>query len=423
MLVKSLDIRSFRGIGRLDLDFTPVRTTVFIGPNGAGKSSILDCLAIMLSNLLPGNKPRRPDGARRSDLSDALGFDELDISNDQDEMRCTISVSGNGELEEWCLSRKRGERRLVVQPDNLETTANRLRVAIQTNEDFAAPLCVLYPTNRAVLDVPLEGPHRFNDRLAAFHEALQTKGIDFHPFFEWFRQREDIENERRLDDAGHRDPQLEAVRQAISAVIEGYSGLRVRRVPERLVISKGNEELVVSQLSDGEKVFIAMVGDLARRMAIANPQLPNPLESEAVVMIDELELHLHPSWQRKIVSSLERAFPKCQFIGTTHSPQVLGHLRPESVWRLERIGSEVKIFRPGSTLGRESSRILEDVMEVPARPEEFKEKIDELFRLIDDDKLDEARRLRDELASGMGPSEPALSRAEVLIRRKEVLGR
>jgi predicted ATP-binding protein involved in virulence len=85
-------------------------------------------------------------------------------------------------------------------------------------------------------------------------------------------------------------------------------------------------------LSDGEKCLLAMVGDLARRLAIANPDYPDALQGEAIVLIDEIELHLHPSWQRNIIPALKRTFPKCQFIITTHSPQVLSYIQPKNIY-------------------------------------------------------------------------------------------
>lgn len=77
---------------------------------------------------------------------------------------------------------------------------------------------------------------------------------------------------------------------------------------------------------DGEKCTISLFGDLARRMALANPGRENPLEGTGVVLIDELELHMHTSWQRKVLGVLKETFPNIQFIITTHSPQILGEL-------------------------------------------------------------------------------------------------
>jgi AAA15 family ATPase/GTPase len=166
-----------------------------------------------------------------------------------------------------------------------------------------------------------------------------------------------------------------------------------------------------------------MVGDLARRLAIANPSLPDPLQGSGVVLIDEIELHLHPKWQREIIPALTRTFPNCQFIVTTHSPQVISDVQPDSIYILEATPEGIVAKRPDSSFGRDSNYILEVLMGTPARKEEIKDELLELFRLIDKGDLDGARHLRQQIADQIGSDEPELVKANVLLRRKEILNR
>jgi predicted ATP-binding protein involved in virulence len=136
-----------------------------------------------------------------------------------------------------------------------------------------------------------------------------------------------------------------------------------------MTVKKQGQELIVNQLSDGEKCSLAMVGDLARRLAITNPGLRNPLEGSAVVLIDEIELHLHPKWQREIIPALTRTFPNCQFIITTHSPQVISQVKPDGIYILEATPEGIVAKQPESSFGRDSNRILEDLMDVSERPQ------------------------------------------------------
>ena len=228
---------------------------------------------------------------------------------------------------------------------------------------------------------------------------------------------------RLENNAAYRDKQLEAVRQAISSLIPDFSNLRVRRSPLRMTLQKQGEELIVNQLSDGEKCLLAMVGDLARRLAIANPGLPDPLQGSGIILIDEIELHLHPKWQRGIIPDLTRTFPNCQFIVTTHSPQVISDVKPEGIYLLEKTDQGVIAKQPESSFGRDSNRILEDLMDVPERPQEIKDSLLELFRMIDAGNLESARNLRQQLANEIGIDEPEFVKADVLIRRKEILNR
>jgi predicted ATP-binding protein involved in virulence len=196
-------------------------------------------------------------------------------------------------------------------------------------------------------------------------------------------------------------------------MMPGFTNLRVRRQPTlRMTVEKNGEELIVNQLSDGEKCLLAMTGDLARRLSIANPSLKNPLEGYGVVLIDEVDLHLHPQWQRIIIPSLERTFPNCQFIVTTHSPLVLSYLKKEQVFLLE----DFKLVeKTPHTYGRDVGSILFDVMAVLDRPDEIKKRLEKCNRLIDDENYDDAKREIDKLEVLLGPNDPEILRAKSML--------
>jgi len=191
----------------------------------------------------------------------------------------------------------------------------------------------------------------------------------------------------------------------------------------RMVIRKGKTELELRHLSEGERYLLALGADIARRLALANPVDEQPELCSALVLIDEIDTHLHPSWQRHVVPSLARTFPNCQFIVTTHSPQVLSEVRPECIYLLLQEGKQLHVVRPEASFGRDSNRILEDILGVAARPDRIKDGLREYFRLIDSNALEEAKKLRLELEQEIGRTEPEFARADVLIRRKELLNR
>ena len=323
----------------------------------------------------------------------------------------------------WSVTKTRKGRRkqTITRLDVMKKHIERFRSELDDNEHTNLPVAVYYPVNRAVLDIPLRirTRHRF-DRLAAYDQALSGEGRSFRVFFEWFREREDLENEHRIDEPGFRDPQLRAVRMAIRRLLPGFQKLKIRRSPLRMVVEKSGEELIVNQLSDGEKCTLAMAGDLARRMAIANPAMKDPLETEAVVLIDEIDLHLHPGWQRHIVSALAKTFTNTQFLLSTHSPTILSQLKSDSIWIMEKTESGVAANRPEDAYGQAVDRILEDIMNVPARPREIETKLKNLFFAIDKGNTKKAKRLLDCLQRTIG-ADPALIKADVLIHRLEVL--
>jgi predicted ATP-binding protein involved in virulence len=417
MKVKRLKMQSFRGIGDLTLEFDEAEPTVIIGINGVGKSSIIDCLAILLSRFTSSIQHSTPSGRL---------FSEEDITNGQKETHNEIIVSFNSEEATWSLTKVRRGRSKDTSSHLSAITkiAENIKKDLHTSHQNI-PVLVYYSTNRAVLDIPLKirKKHLF-EQIDIYENALTGAGSEFRLFFEWFRKQEDLENELRLEDnTGYRDKQLESVRQGISSLIQNFSNLRVRRSPLRMTVQKQGEELIINQLSHGEKCLLAMVGDLARRLAIANPTLPDPLQGSGIVLIDEIELHLHPKWQREIIPALTRTFPNCQFIVTTHSPQVLSQVKPEGIYILEKTDESVVVKRPESSFGRDSNRILEDLMGVSERPQEIKESLLELFRLIDAGNIEGARQLRQQLANEIGADEPEFVKADVLIRRKEILNR
>ena len=452
MRVKRLKMQSFRGIGDLTLEFDEIEPTVFIGINGVGKSSILDCLAILLSPLI--------ELIQNSTASGRL-FSDQDITNGHQETNNEITISLDSQRVTWSLIQARKEHRkdsfqlkeavenytealrilksvgrigevdkkrqllgVTGELEELKAVGNKIRTHWKANSEVNLPLVLYYPVNRAVLDISLEIPEKQAfEQIDAYNLALTGVQIGFGSFFQWFRALEDLENEERRDNSDYRNLQLEAVRQAIYSLLPRFSNLRVRRSPLRMTVTKQGQELIVNQLSDGEKCLLAMVGDLARRLAIANPSLSDPLQGSGVVLIDEIELHLHPKWQREIIPALTRTFPNCQFIVTTHSPQVISQVKPEGIYILERTDNGIVAMRPESSYGRDSNRILEDLMDTPERPQEIKESLLELFRLIARGDLDSARQLHQKIADEIGADEPELVGASVSIRRREILGR
>ena len=202
-----------------------------------------------------------------------------------------------------------------------------------------------------------------------------------------------------------------------------FKNLRVRRDPLRMEVEKHGEPLAVGQLSDGEKCLMAMVGDMARRMAIANPMHHDPLEGEGVFLIDEIDLHLHPAWQRMVIPGLIKVFPNCQFLISTHSPHVITHVEPKSLFMFTMTKEGLQCSPASESYGKTVERVLEDLMGLPTtRPNEVQLEIDGIYAMIDAGQLEKARTGITELKEKIG-SDPELVRAEVLIRRKELIGK
>ncbi|MDI6795791.1 MAG: AAA family ATPase [Desulfatibacillaceae bacterium] len=426
MKVSKLRLVNFRSAMDLNIDFEP-GMNLLVGVNGAGKSTILDSLAILLSWAAARLRSPNAPGRRilEKDIHNKGAFSTANIA-------CKTHFPEPAVLS-WDLRKTRKGRNLKrrsLNPDSedklreylgrigLNKWANKAREQIgHTNEQVNLPLFVYYPVNRSVLDIPLRirKSHDF-DLLDAYNDAL-TMGANFRSFFEWFRNREDLENESfRYSRKFKEDPQLNAVRRAIKIFLPDFSEISVKRNPLRMEVSKGGEPYRVDQLSDGEKCLFAMVGDLARRLAIANPAKKDALEGDGIVLIDEIDLHLHPAWQRMVVSKLPQAFPNCQFIVSTHSPQVLGEVEAKCVRRLSvdpKIG--LSSTTPRQAFGLDSSLILEELMEAKSRSPQTAGELGKIFRLIDQEKFAEAKKQIRSLSKKVGGDIPEIVHAKSLI--------
>lgn len=425
MHIHELKLERFRGADSLSLTLDS-KLNVFVGMNGAGKSSILDAAAILLSWLMNRIKSLGISGRR---------ITETDIIHGKSSASLGITLEYAGELVKWSTAKIRKGHNVGDIASGLSAVsalAKQVQTNITDNEgQIDLPLFVYYPVNRAVLDIPLRirERHRF-DLLSAYDEAL-TGGANFRTFFEWFREREDLENEARRDKetasnntaTQFPDPQLEAVRGTLSMFMPDFKNLTVRRNPLRMEIDKLGKRLTVNQLSDGEKCLLAMVGDLARRLAIANPLRDDPLHGEGIVLIDEIDLHLHPAWQRMVIPRLTETFPNCQFLVSTHSPHVVTHVRPENLFLLSMEPEGLQALSPKESYGKTAERVLEDLMGLETtRPAEVNQAFNGIYDRIGEGELEEARELIARLKERIG-ADPDLSKAEVLIRRKESIGK
>ena len=448
MRLSKVSIEHFRAITRLELPLDP-QLTVLVGDNASGKTSVLEAVVLGLGAVLSRMPRLRGVGFRRSDLQRLPAPEARSLwpgvaSEARGEIlapyaRVALTTDTN---ISWDRTARRDK---TVQPESQalglralhEFLARRIE-AVQQGRPEELPVFAYYGTDRAVPLVP-QRQRNFRKEFERF-EALQgglEAGFRFKEIFEWFMAQEDIERRERerQKDWDYRLPVLEGVRRAIERLLPGCRSPRTELHPLRLVVdceaggNSGIECLEIEQLSGGYRTMLAMVMDLARRMGQANPHLgANSLSTTGVVLIDEVDLHLHPRWQQRVLVDLMAVFPKVQFVVTTHSPQVLTTVRPEHIVRLRREGANVVAEQAVSSFGAESGRLLTEILEVEQRPpgevNEFTKGLHAYTALIEagEGETEKARKLRSRLDQ-MSPDDPALVRADLEIRRQRVLRR
>ena len=258
------------------------KSTVLYGINGVGKSSVLRAVNLLFSNIINTIVNKR--------FKQGIQLEPTDISFGKSlcSIEATIQTQSGGSHTYWRKITKRDSKRVDnkqglkdLATDLLHESCLYSEALLDNAPDERAlldlgcnvPIFVNYGTNRLVVDVPLRirNKHTF-DQLSCFERAIENK-LDFRTFFEWYRNQEDFENEKKVEskDFLYVDKSLQSVKMAVEAMLDGFTNLRVNRHPLSMTIKKGGKTLRIEQLSDGEKCTLAMFGDLARRLTIANP--------------------------------------------------------------------------------------------------------------------------------------------------------
>jgi len=435
MKLRSVQVENFRAIRSLTVPLDPA-LTVLHGNNGHGKTSLLAAIAMGLRII--------PDMLRCSADPDRWLTFKPDVECKPSDVR-RGSARANIELRSLdgnCWVQKspseipyvleiRGQDTHNIQNDHFFRYLRGLVTSVVSNPREILPVVAYYATDRAMLDVPRDDKdfRREFDRYDAYDDALAAK-TSFKMLVEWFvaNENRELRAQRDANDFGRRLPELEAVRRAITSMMGDVSAPRIdpsgRFVVTRRASDKVSEKLELEQLSGGYRIVLAMAADLAIRMVLANPYLGDPLQSEAIVLIDEIELHLHPEWQQRIIGDLQRTFPNAQFIVSTHSPQVLTTIKPEHIVHLRATDDGIMAEQEtGPTYGAKAGDVLQAVMGVKQRPaNEFGNKLEQYQSLIaaDAGETPPALALRQTLES-LSPDDPALAALDVEIRHHKLM--
>ena len=423
MKLDSITLQNFKGIDNLEIKLDN-KTTVIFGVNGVGKSTILQAIDLLYADIIAKLMGTvRSKTARFNEDFISYGKSAAGIKADFD--------FGDGEsiYYERTIDRAKGEKRNTSALKKLTDKFQSLYIQmgyddgngnwIEESDNKSMPIFVNYGVNRIVLDVPVRAPKEQFVKLDAFDKAIEST-IDFRNLFKWFRNQEDIENQIKVrNDSDYEDKSLAAVKKAMLAMLDGFEDIRIERRPLAMKVNKNGKSLKIDQLSDGEKCTIALFGDLARRMALANPGKDvNPLEGSGVVLIDELDLHMHTSWQRKVLNVLRDTFPNIQFIITTHSPQILGEMDASvNLLYLYNEDNEILFKTYESFVGWDANVILEEVMNTSSVNQDIKRMIDEMYKCIEDKKYDEAEKIVDILDKKTNGYADGISKARILISR------
>ena len=381
----ALKVRNFKGIAELDLTLDE-SLTLLAGVNGAGKTSVMQALLASVTHAWSYKRPERyphfqlPESITRAGTTGTEIVLELAAPNQS-------SITLRFELQEQNLS-----------PDPSQV-ANLLNYF--ANSKISCPLVVYYEQNRVAR--PHSGP--LNVTVSSKqnrNSSLSTTISSPTEFKAWFFEKEADEGQevRERRDLKYADLELEAVRTVLKQ-LDGFSAVRSRKPSESayriLFLVKHGINIPFDALSGGEQAFFLLAADLARRLMLESPGT-NVDKASAIVCIDEIELHLHPAWQKKILKTLMNTFPCCQFVVTTHSPQVIGGVEAHHV-RLIETGDDGHrtVSQPMASKGRDSNYVLKGILDTPESDDSVSKLFDKFDRLLDDENIYAAELVLDEL--------------------------
>lgn len=414
MQISRLTLVNFRNFEALELSLSP-EFTLLLGDNGAGKTAVLEGLAVALGAFVgelragPARNLREDEDARR------LVFEVGGVPDLQPQWPVRVEAIGTlfAKPLGWAREVARpGGRTTSRETGRLRTLAASAARSVQQGKPVELPVLAYYGTQRLwVLRKATDAKRGVGSRLDGYIDCL-APASNVKLMAEWMYQQTmaDIQ-------AGAQSPQLAALERSVCLCLGDVTRFwyDLRHQETRLQFSDGRVA-PFSLLSDGYRNVVSLVADLAWRAASLNPQHGADAGELAVgvVLIDEIDLHLHPAWQRRIVPDLRRAFPRLQFVASTHSPQVVSSVHRDEVRQLDggsAFAQQVHVE------GRDSNSLLEDVFGVPSRPTWATERLAGLFDNIDKDELDAARSELAELERLLGTDDPDLTRARWMLDR------
>lgn len=429
MKITRLDLLNFKGFKEAHFKFND-QFNLVVGENGSGKSSLLDALAVAAGSFLLGVRGYDSRHIRPEDIrveSSRQGENPAPLPQYPVEVKARGVITDEHTLTgEWAIEWNReisGKGGKTTQRDAkaLKERAEKLVRDVQADRTVSLPVIAHYGAGR--LWVPTKdmqgenikiGELKNPARLDAYTFCIDPR-IKFTEIFAWLANEKYVALEQ-----GYENEVFKVTKAAMSHCVKGCTYLDYSVKEKDLFAAFGDKErLPFSKLSDGQRAMLSLVADIAIKAAILNPHKKEAVlkETGGVVLIDELDLHLHPKWQREVVANLKEIFPKIQFFASTHSPQVIGETPVEQIIVLRQDGTW---FRPEASLGLNSNEVLRDIMDANYVSSRFIKKIEELDELLQEAEFEAAQKMIAALRLEF-PNVPEFDRVETYMTRVDEL--
>lgn len=433
MLLKTLKLRNYRKFKELEIAFHE-NLTVLIGTNGAGKTTVLDAAAVSTGSLFTGlNGVAGPSIKAKDARVKAFPMG----SNEDVQSQYPVCVYATGSEDnkngEWERTLSGQENKMTIGGAKFikEISVSYQERLMNGDQTLILPIIAYYGTGR-LWDYHREkkaDTFKNNNRLNGYLDCLDgTANIKL--MLNWF-QKMTIQKYQRQEENLGGVPELEVVYSAMEkcfSLVGGYDDVKVQynlNTNELDVYYTTTDnhrmKLPLNQLSDGYKGTVSLVADIAYRMAVLNPQLLDRVvvETPGVVLIDEVDLHLHPSWQQSVLNDLRSIFPKVQFIVSTHAPAVIQSVQSENI----RILMDDSVLAPGSEVyGKDIRSLVQEIMGVNGRPPEIEERFRQFYEALDRKDFNGAENILDQLDILRNYHDPEIAAGRVKLKLERLRG-
>ena len=423
MKIQNIELRNFRKFESLTVKLDP-QMNVIAGNNGVGKSSVLDALSVGIGSFFLGIDKVPTPKIKTTDVR----YKTYQIGSRIDRqpqypvaIECEGNVDGNDISWKRSLNTESGST-TSVDASKIKKISDDIKDRVRKgDQQIILPIISYYGTGRLwsqKKEKQGSGELNLSNRFYGYTDCLSASSNE-KLMIKWFRSMTLHRLQEQIE-----IPKLSAVENAIAECFVD-SGLTADKVKVRFSVK--TDEIEISylnengeseqhpfhELSDGFRNTLSMVADIAYRMAVLNPHLLDDVtkKTPGVVLIDEIDQHLHPRWQKNILRSLMKIFPKVQFIVTTHSPIVISSaVRSQLI-----LFDNEKCSYIDDSYGKDSNSVLVEIMGVSLRPEDVQKKLDRFYETLDDEEFDKAKEILGQLTEMLGEGNGDVVSAKVAL--------
>ena len=433
MQLDRLYLENYRLFSSLEIPFNK-KLTVLAGTNGAGKTSVLEAAVIAVGTMFTKLDGISGESIKKTDAH-LKSFEMGNSDSVQAIYPVKISAKGcvNNNDFEWTRSLNTSKGSMTVKDaKDLINYSEFLQQCLRNgDQELILPIVAYYGTGR------LWDNHRekgksvsgMNTRINGYLDCLDgTANIKL--MMSWFKKMTIRKYQKHERNQGN-VIELEVVYQALKSCfssITGFSNIDImyNLDTDNLDIYYTDSDnfcmrIPLNQLSAGYKGALSLIADIAYRMAVLNPQLSTNIltETDGIVLIDEIDLHLHPQWQKRILSDLTKIFPKVQFIVTTHAPAVINSVHSENLVLLK----DSQVWTVGTQVyGKDIKSVLSEIMGVEDRPDELVEHFKRFYTLLDNKDFDEAETVLNRIDTLRDYHDPEVSSCRVKLKIERIRG-